>query len=228
MVFARFRACGYVVVLLLASGCGGGGGGSGPAVREQPAGPATAPAPAPAPAPSPDPAGPQPDPQPVPGPTVSLQAADEVVDDGASTQLDWTSTDADGCDASGGWSGPRPVTGSEPTEALSRQTTFTLSCDGAGGSAMSMISVAVNDQVVIKWLKPTQNEDGSPLTDLSGFRIYFGGASRAYSDSVDVLEPETVSYDLVLPSGDYFLAMTALDTEGNESAYSNEVMRAVD
>ena len=36
------------------------------------------------------------------------------------------------------------------------------------------------------------------------------------------------SHTLELPSGDYYLAMTAIDAQGNESAYSNEIVRTVD
>ena len=70
-----------------------------------------------------------------------------------------------------------------------------------------------------------QNVDGTPLTDLAGYRIYYGTVSRTYSDMVEVTDPQTTSHTLDLTSGDYYVAMTALDLEGNESAYSNEVLK---
>ena len=35
------------------------------------------------------------------------------------------------------------------------------------------------------------------------------------------------SFNVTLPSGDYFVAMTARDGDDNESAYSNEVLKTV-
>jgi hypothetical protein len=63
------------------------------------------------------------------------------------------------------------------------------------------------------------------LTDLSGYRIYYGSESRNYSDQVEINDATASSHTLSLSSGDYFVAMTALDRDGNESAYSNEVVK---
>ncbi|MEQ8858056.1 MAG: hypothetical protein RIC56_05365 [Pseudomonadales bacterium] len=198
---------------------------------EPESGPAPAPAPAPAPEPesAPEPApAPQPDPVLAPAPSASLSAADEVVDPGAATELSWTSSNADGCTAGGGWSGALATSGAASSGALSRETTFTLNCSGTGGTAMAMISVAVNGEVLLRWRAPTQNVDGSRLTDLQGYRIHYGEGSRAYTASIDLMNPDTLNYTLTLPSGRYYLAMTAVDAAGNESTYSNEVRRTVD
>ena len=87
------------------------------------------------------------------------------------------------------------------------------------------ISVAVIGPVALSWVAPAENVDGSPLVDLNGYRIYYGDASRNYSDMVDVVNPTATSHTLSLASGDYYVAMTALDGDGNESAYSNEVLK---
>jgi hypothetical protein len=164
--------------------------------------------------------------QPAPQPTVTLSAADTVVANGGSTRLTWSSSNATSCSASGGWSGSRAVSGSLNVGPLTRQTTFSLSCTGSGGSAMQMISVSINGAVSLGWQPPTQNTDGSPLTDLSGYRIYFGQVSGNYTDQTAVSAPAS-SYSVTLPSGNYYFVMTALDHEGNESTFSNEVQRTV-
>ena len=78
----------------------------------------------------------------------------------------------------------------------------------------------------ISWTAPTENVDGSILTDLVGYRIYYGAESRTYSDTVELMDPRATSYALDLSSGDYHVAMTAIDADGNESAYSNEVLKS--
>ncbi|MGE3463617.1 MAG: hypothetical protein AB7I04_17045 [Pseudomonadales bacterium] len=158
-------------------------------------------------------------------PTIDLSASELTVSEGSSTTLSWNATGADACTASGGWSGTLDTSGSLTVGPLSSGTTFTLNCTGAGGSALQMISVAVVGPVALSWVAPAENVDGSALTDLAGYRIYFGNATRSYSDMVEVGNPAATSHTLNLASGDYYLAMTALDADGNESGYSNEVLR---
>ncbi len=86
----------------------------------------------------------------------------------------------------------------------------------------------------IDWTAPTQNVDGSPLTDLAAYRIYIGTAPGAYATTFDILDPtatQAVDVPFSLPGvqdGDQvFVAMTALDDDGNESVFSNEVLKTV-
>jgi hypothetical protein len=88
-----------------------------------------------------------------------------------------------------------------------------------------MLTVDTLNPVELTWVAPTQNVDGTTLTDLAGYRIYWGTASRDYTDSVEINDPATLSHTLVLESGDYYVAMTAFDAQGNESAFSNEVLK---
>jgi len=90
-----------------------------------------------------------------------------------------------------------------------------------------MVSVSVRGSVTLSWVAPTENVDGTALTDLAGYRVYYGTGSRSYTTMRDVPGASTTSTSLTLSSGDYYVAMTALDGEGNESAYSNEVIKTV-
>jgi fibronectin type 3 domain-containing protein len=69
--------------------------------------------------------------------------------------------------------------------------------------------------------------DGSPLTDLASYRIYYGTESRAYDSSVELNDPTSTSHSFPAASGEYYVSMTAVDTDGNESAFSNEILRTV-
>jgi len=69
--------------------------------------------------------------QPLPG--ISLSANPQIVRTGATSQLAWTVTDATACEASAGWSGSRPTSGSETVGPFTQDTTFTLTCTGPGG-----------------------------------------------------------------------------------------------
>ena len=110
---------------------------------------------------------------------------------------------------------------------ITASTTFTLSCTGTGGSAVQMVSVSALGEISISWVAPTENVDGTPLTDLTSYRIYYGTESRAYSSSIEITNASATSHSFNAASGDYFVTMTALDGEGNESAYANEIVRSV-
>lgn len=76
-------------------------------------------------------------------PTVSLTANPTTVNPGQTANLAWSSTEATGCTAGGGWSGSKSLSGGETTVPLSSSTTFTLTCTGPGGSASQSATVTV-------------------------------------------------------------------------------------
>ncbi|HEY5646246.1 MAG TPA: hypothetical protein VIS76_09905 [Pseudomonadales bacterium] len=158
-------------------------------------------------------------------PELSFVASALTVNAGDSVVLTWSSTGTTSCTAGGAWSGNRPTNGTAQVGPVSAASTFSLTCSGTGGSAMEMLTIRAVGPVPVSWVAPTQNVDGSALTDLAGYRIYYGTQSRAYSNMTDVAATQT-SHTLSLASGDYYVAMTALDGEGNESTYSNEVLKS--
>jgi len=93
---------------------------------------------------------------------------------------------------------------------------------------------AATDGVVLTlaWDAPTTNTDGSslnPATDLSQYKIYYGTASLTYTTVVNVTNPgtTTISQTLNLSPGTYYFSVTTVDAAGQESGYSNEVMKTI-
>lgn len=74
----------------------------------------------------------------------------------------------------------------------------------------------------LRWQAPEENVDGSPVSGINEYRIYYGESSGQYDYSEDVPGSST-SHTMYLPVGEYYLVMTAVDVEGDESGYSNEV-----
>jgi hypothetical protein len=80
----------------------------------------------------------------------------------------------------------------------------------------------------LSWIAPTENEDGTPLTDLAGYRIYWGTTPGMYTDSVTLDNPGLTSYVVEnLAPGTYEFVATSYDEEGVESAYSNLATKVV-
>lgn len=162
-------------------------------------------------------------------PTLKLQASASSVASGGSVTLTWTGEGVSNCTASGSWSGSRASSGSELRTGLTANQSYTLSCSSASGTIMAMTSVKVTSGgVQLSWQAPAERIDGSPLTDLSGYRIYVGTLSKSYYQQIDVNDPTKTQAFLNLEPGEYFIAMTAVDGDGAESPLSNEVRRIVD
>lgn len=60
-----------------------------------------------------------------------------------SLTLTWSSTNTTNCAASDAWSGIKAASGSQTLTGLTASATYTLSCSGAGGSAVRNVSVTV-------------------------------------------------------------------------------------
>jgi len=165
---------------------------------------------------------------PAPNPTLTLTASSQAVRSGESATLSWTGEGVSNCQASGAWSGPRSATGSELVGPLLSNSSYTLTCDSATDKLFAVTTVLVTEGgTTISWQAPTQNVDGSALNDLAAFRIYVGTTSRSYDTQIDVIDPRASSRFVELLPGDYVFAMTAIDADGNESAFSNEVAKTV-
>jgi Fibronectin type III domain len=87
---------------------------------------------------------------------------------------------------------------------------------------VEVVQVGTNS-IMISWLAPTENEDGTPLTNLAGYRIRYGQQTGAYTSVVNVTNPGLASYVINgLAAGTYYLVLSAVNTNGGESANSNE------
>jgi hypothetical protein len=82
--------------------------------------------------------------------------------------------------------------------------------------------------VTLSWTPPTQNEDGTALTDLAGYWIYWGTSPGSYPDSVKIDNPGLSTYvvDNLVP-GTYEFVATSFNASGVESVYSNPATKVV-
>jgi hypothetical protein len=92
-----------------------------------------------------------------------------------------------------------------------------------------MESVPVPGAVTLSWTPPTENEDGSALTDLAGYWIYWRDTSGSDTRSMKIDNPglSTIVIDN-LTAGTYEFAMTSFNVGGVESARSNTITRIVE
>lgn len=80
--------------------------------------------------------------------------------------------------------------------------------------------------VTLTWTTPTTNTDGTPLTDLAGYKVYYGTATGNYSAVLNVGNTTVAALTLPQCGVTTYFAATAYDLGGIESSYSNEVAKS--
>ena len=95
-----------------------------------------------------------------------------------------------------------------------------------GTSAVTAPPVAQSkaQSITFSWEPPTQNSDGSPITNLAGYKIHYGTRSTEYTQTVAVENAGLTRFVVDnLPSGTYYFAITAFNAHGLESPLSGEI-----
>ena len=104
--------------------------------------------------------------------------------------------------------------------------------DGSASASLPQFGVDVvqsaDGSITLSWTAPTQNEDGSALTDLAGYKIYYGTSSGNYSNQIriDGVGMTTQVVNNLTPDTYYFVA-TAFNASEVESGFSGEATKIV-
>jgi hypothetical protein len=152
-------------------------------------------------------------------PSVTLTATASSALAPANVTLTWTTSEVGACTAGGGWSGAKSATGgTETITGVTGTTSYGLACTTATGT------------VTVRWTPPTTNVDGSPLTDLVGYKIYRSNTIATVPSGVVVLvnDPAATSFVIAgLSTGPYHFGMKSVNAAGVESLMSATVSRSV-
>lgn len=104
--------------------------------------------------------------------------------------------------------------------------------DGRAAAELGAFTITVNQialgSVTLSWTPPTTNADGSTITDLAGYRIYYGRSTGALDQTIIIDNPGIIRWvvDNLAPTTWYF-AMTSFNSTNVESARTGVVSRAV-
>jgi fibronectin type 3 domain-containing protein len=186
-----------------------------------------------------------------PSPVTSLVANDVPNDAGGKIQLAWAPSPADDLAYYRVYRDTAPITAVAGLAPLA-STIYPAYLDAGTTDgaeyyyAVTAVDISGNEDPSVQAVGPVSSVDDPPLTptglnggmssngigiywngnseeDIEGYRIYFGAESGNYTGSVDA--GYVTSYELTgLEScTQYYIAVTAYDSAGNESAYSSEV-----
>jgi nitrite reductase/ring-hydroxylating ferredoxin subunit len=98
--------------------------------------------------------------------------------------------------------------------------------DGTASASLPSFSIAVNaiatGSLTVNWNPPTQNTNGSQLTNLAGYYIYYGQSPNALTQSQQINNPGMTSYTLSgLGQGTWYIGIVDFNAGGIQSTLSN-------
>jgi hypothetical protein len=97
--------------------------------------------------------------------------------------------------------------------------------DGSTFTSLEAFTLQVADytygNATVSWTPPTERTDGSALTDLAGYKVYYGKNSSSLTHVVNIKNAgQTSHYVENLDAGTWYFAVTAYCSGGEESAKS--------
>jgi len=99
--------------------------------------------------------------------------------------------------------------------------------DGQASSALPAFGITVTapaattGSATVGLTPPTENSDGSPLTNLAGMRVYYGTSPSSLNQKIQLAGTAPMTYTISnLASGTWYFAATAYNTSGAEGAMS--------
>lgn len=105
--------------------------------------------------------------------------------------------------------------------------------DGSASSELRAFSITVTQtapgSMSLSWSAPSENSDGTALTDLAGYKLYYGVSQGDYPNQILIDNPSVSSYliENLLPDT-YYVVATSFNTAGAESNFSNVAVRTVE
>jgi hypothetical protein len=104
--------------------------------------------------------------------------------------------------------------------------------DGTASASLGAFDLTVQavaaGSATLTWQPPTENTNGTALTDLAGFKVYWGTTPGNYPSSVTLNNAGLTSYVVQnLTPATYYFVVTAFSRAGAESSFSNPASKTV-
>lgn len=99
---------------------------------------------------------------------------------------------------------------------------------GSGSSGSSGSSGGTTGSAALSWAAPTTNSDGSALTDLAGFHVYYGTNADLLNQDLAVSNANATSTTVgSLAAGTWYFAVAAVNSGGVIGDLSNVASKTI-
>ena len=108
-----------------------------------------------------------------------------------------------------------------------------VASDGSSSASIGPFTITVDaataptGSATLSWVAPTQNTDGSALTDLAGYIIHYGTSADALTQTIAVSSATTTYVVDQLAAGTYYFAVVAYTSGGTQSAPSSVASKTI-
>ncbi|MFO1393219.1 MAG: putative Ig domain-containing protein [Steroidobacteraceae bacterium] len=103
--------------------------------------------------------------------------------------------------------------------------------DGTASATLPAFSITVATVVgsaTLSWVAPTQNADGSALTNLAGYKVRYGQSTGAMTQTVDIASPSITTATIQnLTAGTWYFSVAAYTNTGVESPPAGPVSKTI-
>jgi hypothetical protein len=104
--------------------------------------------------------------------------------------------------------------------------------DGQATASTAAFAITVTDlasaSVTLSWTPPTQNEDGSTLTDLAGYEVRYGRDQANLDRSQQLTNPSLNTFVVDnLTAGTWFFAVRSVNSAGTSSELSGVASKTI-
>lgn len=104
--------------------------------------------------------------------------------------------------------------------------------DGTASATLGPFTITVSDvgggSAALSWAPPTENSDGSALSNLAGYQVRYGRSASNLDQTVTVDNPSVTRYVVEnLSSGTWYFAVVAVNAAGATSEPSNTASKTI-
>jgi len=114
------------------------------------------------------------------------------------------------------------------TDGLTRASLPAFSIAVTGTALTGGSGTGTTGSATVHWNPPTQNTNGTALTNLSGYVINYGTSTTSMTSSIRLTNVGLTSYQVSgLAKGTYYFAVAAFNSSGQTSSLSNKVSKTI-
>jgi hypothetical protein len=127
------------------------------------------------------------------------------------------------------------ISGTPRAEDVGTYSNITITVsDGKASATLGPFSITVSSvgggggSATLSWMPPTENTDGSSLTNLAGYEVHYGQDRDNLDQTVRLDNPSITRYTVEnLSSGTWYFAVVAVNSAGVTSMLSNMASKTV-